>query len=364
MLARITARPVRWSQDRAEALVAGIHAPPAGPRRRGRPRRRRQGGRLPGRDRVRRRQPGPLLLGGGALARHRRLAVGRLRPRRRRVRPALRGDDDRAGRRVPGLRPAPGPPEHRAGARPGRREAAGSTRSRCGAATCCPTPRGRGSPATGARIDVGPLGDHLDELVDAFDLPGWRRRQDAARADGRLVGIGVSTLVQGTAPTQYGVAGRFGSFETASVAVLPDGHVTVAVGTKSQGQAHETVLAQVAATALGTDPANVTVRDGDTDAVALRHGHVGQPVGRDGRWRRPAGGRAGAPVGRRRGRLPPGQPTLADVASAVLVAPARAAPRPPRRAWRRPRSTRPGGTKPLPDEHGHTDFDETSAAFT
>ena len=106
----------------------------------------------------------------------------------------------------------------------------------------------------GARMDVGPLGPHLDQLLDAFDYAGWRRRQAARRAEGRLVGIGLSTLAQGTAPTQYGVAGRFGSYETATVAVLPDGQVTVHVGTKSQGQGHETVLAQVAPRRWGATP--------------------------------------------------------------------------------------------------------------
>jgi carbon-monoxide dehydrogenase large subunit len=66
----------------------------------------------------------------------------------------------------------------------------------------------------GARVDVGPLGPHLDALLEEFGYDDWRARQRDARADGRFVGIGVSALVQGSAPTQYGVAGRFGSWET------------------------------------------------------------------------------------------------------------------------------------------------------
>ncbi|MBA3906848.1 MAG: molybdopterin-dependent oxidoreductase, partial [Pseudonocardiales bacterium] len=85
--------------------------------------------------------------------------------------------------------------------------------------------------AGGSRLDVGSLGAHLDQLLDEFDYAGWRTNQADARDNGRLVGIGLSTLVQGTAPSQYGVAGRFGSWETASVSVLPDGRVTVTVGT-------------------------------------------------------------------------------------------------------------------------------------
>lgn len=129
--------------------------------------------------------------------------------------------------------------------------------------------------AGGSRLDIGPLGPHLDQLVEEFDYDRWRKRQAEARAEGRFVGIGLSTLVQGTAPSQYGIAGRFGSWETASVSVLPDGTVTVDVGTKSQGQSHETVLAQVAASALGVDPSRVAVRDGDTAALPYGMGTWG-----------------------------------------------------------------------------------------
>ena len=44
-----------------------------------------------------------------------------------------------------------------------------------------------------------PLAPQLDQALDAFDYAGWRARQAAARAEGRVVGIGLSTLVQGSA---------------------------------------------------------------------------------------------------------------------------------------------------------------------
>jgi carbon-monoxide dehydrogenase large subunit len=61
----------------------------------------------------------------------------------------------------------------------------------------------------------------------------------------------------------------------ATVSVLPDGQVRVRVGTKSQGQGHETVFAQVAATALGVDPDRVSVADGDTDSLVYGQGTFG-----------------------------------------------------------------------------------------
>ena len=214
----------------------------------------------------------------------------------------------------------------------------------------------------GARMDVGPLGLHLDQLLDAFDYAGWRARQAARRAEGRLVGIGVSTLAQGTAPTQYGVAGRFGSYETATVAVLPDGQVTVHVGTKSQGQGHETVLAQVAASALGCDPADVRVYDGDTDAVPYGMGTWGsRSAVMGGGAVLVAATEVRAKVEAAWASLPAGQRTVAGAAGEAWWQPHRLP------AGVGPGLTAtavytPGTTIPVPDEHGHTNFDETSGA--
>ncbi len=83
-------------------------------------------------------------------------------------------------------------------------------------------------------------------------------RGGAQDDNGRLVGVGVSTYVEGT-----GV----GPFESARVRVDETGWVEVATGACSQGQGHETVFAEVCALALGVDPEQVTVIGGDTAAV-------------------------------------------------------------------------------------------------
>lgn len=129
--------------------------------------------------------------------------------------------------------------------------------------------------APGARLDIGPQRAQLDQLVDALDLDAWRARQRAARAEGRLVGLGFSCLVEASAPTQLGVAGRFGAYESAQAHLAPDGRLIVRVGTKSTGQAHETVFAQVAGSVLGLDVADVDVADGDTDALPYGMGTWG-----------------------------------------------------------------------------------------
>jgi carbon-monoxide dehydrogenase large subunit len=210
----------------------------------------------------------------------------------------------------------------------------------------------------GARIDVGPLGPHLDHLLTAFDYRGWRERQRSLRAAGRFVGLGLSTLVQGTAPTQFGVAGRFGSWELATVSVLPDGRVTVTVGTKSQGQGHETSLAQVAAGALGVEIDRVNVVDGDTDALPYGMGSWGSRTAVMG------GGavlRAAESVRDKMARIAAhmgGHPGFEAVAAEAWWY----AHRLP--AGMEPGLTAtacytPGNTIPVPDEHGHTNFDET-----
>ena len=99
----------------------------------------------------------------------------------------------------------------------------------------------------------------LRRALDLFDYDGWRRRQSEGRADGRRIGIGMSSFVEGS-----GV----GPHEGAVIKVDLSGHVTVATGAQPHGQGLETTLAQVAADQLGVDPADVSVRHGDTSVIA------------------------------------------------------------------------------------------------
>jgi len=59
----------------------------------------------------------------------------------------------------------------------------------------------------------------------------------------------------------------FASYDSARVTMDPSGHVTVAVGTPSQGQGHETTLAQLAADTLGIPMESVEIHNDDTDAT-------------------------------------------------------------------------------------------------
>lgn len=94
--------------------------------------------------------------------------------------------------------------------------------------------------------------DTLKKLIGWDDFEEYRER---ARAAGRQVGIGLACYVEGT-----GV----GPYEGGHVHVEPSGRVTVATGLTSQGQGHETMLAQIVADELGVPISSVQVTTGDT----------------------------------------------------------------------------------------------------
>jgi aerobic carbon-monoxide dehydrogenase large subunit len=92
----------------------------------------------------------------------------------------------------------------------------------------------------------------LKEMIGWDDFAAYRA---AAERDGRSVGIGLACYVEGT-----GV----GPYEGAHVIVETSGKVKVATGLTSQGQGHQTVLAQVVADELGVPFGDVQVVTGDT----------------------------------------------------------------------------------------------------
>jgi aerobic carbon-monoxide dehydrogenase large subunit len=109
----------------------------------------------------------------------------------------------------------------------------------------------------------------LERLLRVFDHDAWRAEATRRRHTSRPVGVGLATYVEGT-----GV----GPFEGADVRIDPDGAVHVLVGVGSQGQAHETTLAQLAAAELGVDVDRVVVRGGDTSLVGYGMGTIGSRV--------------------------------------------------------------------------------------
>ncbi len=106
-------------------------------------------------------------------------------------------------------------------------------------------------------------GDYPACQAMVLKAAGWDdfpKRQAAARAQGRHIGIGMAHGIKGT--------GR-GPFESGAVRVSNTGKVTVFTGAANLGQGLRTVLAQIAASELGLDAHDVAVVPGDTSGVAL-----------------------------------------------------------------------------------------------
>jgi aerobic carbon-monoxide dehydrogenase large subunit len=113
-------------------------------------------------------------------------------------------------------------------------------------------------------------GDYSRALQKALDLIGYdelRAEQEKARAEGRLMGIGIASFTEVVGAghgTEYDIAG-LRMFDSAELRVHPTGKAILKLGVKSQGQGHETTFAQIVANELGVPVADVIVQEGDTD---------------------------------------------------------------------------------------------------
>ncbi|HET7463009.1 MAG TPA: xanthine dehydrogenase family protein molybdopterin-binding subunit [Longimicrobium sp.] len=103
--------------------------------------------------------------------------------------------------------------------------------------------------------DSGNYRPALETALELIRWDGFADEKRAAAAEGRRLGIGVVSYVEGTG---------IGPYEGARVTVEPNGRVRVATGLGTQGQGHYTAFAQIVAEALDVDVANVNVVTGDT----------------------------------------------------------------------------------------------------
>ena len=133
--------------------------------------------------------------------------------------------------------------------------------------------------AAGAIYDAGDYPRCLDEVLDLAGHDELRALRDTARAEGRLVGIGLAVVVEPSVsnmgyislaqPAEERAQGlpKTGNSEGVSIAMGPHGGVTVRFTTTPQGQGHRTVAAQIVADALGVALEDVDVRtEADTAA--------------------------------------------------------------------------------------------------
>ncbi len=131
--------------------------------------------------------------------------------------------------------------------------------------------------ATGAVYSRTDFGRNLAIGLEAIDWHGFPARRAASESEGRLRGQGVSVYLEnaGGAPSATVQPSEF-----AQIQVDGAGEVVLHVGTQDFGMGHATVFAQVAADALGVEPAAIRVVDGDTDLIAIGFGAFGSRCAR------------------------------------------------------------------------------------
>ncbi len=128
---------------------------------------------------------------------------------------------------------------------------------------------------TGGLYDSGDFEAALDQALARAGYDELRRMQAQARAEGRLVGVGIALAVDPSVSNMGYVAialdpqyrakpeylPKSGATEACTITVDPSGRVVAVLGTAPQGQGPQTVVAQVLAEELGLDPGEIAVVD-------------------------------------------------------------------------------------------------------
>jgi carbon-monoxide dehydrogenase large subunit len=115
-------------------------------------------------------------------------------------------------------------------------------------------------------------GNYEGALNKALEMVGYkelRKEQEEKRKKGEFMGIGISSFTEavGAGPAHsFDIAG-IKMFDSAEIRIHPTGKAICRMGTKSQGQGHETTYAQIVAQELGIPALDVIIEEGDTDTA-------------------------------------------------------------------------------------------------
>ncbi len=122
---------------------------------------------------------------------------------------------------------------------------------------------------TGIVVDEGSYRAVLVDAVERIDLAALRKRQAELRAEGRYLGVGLSTFSERTGYGTAAFAARqmhiTPGYEEVELSMDPEGMVQLRIGASPHGQGLQTSLTQVVADELGVTPDRVRVSHGDTD---------------------------------------------------------------------------------------------------
>jgi carbon-monoxide dehydrogenase large subunit len=118
---------------------------------------------------------------------------------------------------------------------------------------------------SGAVLDSGDYPAALRQLIELVDYESFPQLQEAARREGRYIGLGIG---QELTPEGASVPGSvmIGGYDGSNIRVMPTGEVLLLTGVTSPGSGNETGLAQIVADVVGCKIEKVKVIQGDTDA--------------------------------------------------------------------------------------------------
>jgi carbon-monoxide dehydrogenase large subunit len=126
----------------------------------------------------------------------------------------------------------------------------------------------------GAVYDSGDYDKALDAALKACDWKALVAQRDAARKEGRLVGLGLAMYVEvcGLGPSS---SLPTGGWEHSQVTIERDGRISATTGASPHGQGNETTFAQMLADQFSVPLEHVTILHGDTGVVKQGIGTFG-----------------------------------------------------------------------------------------
>jgi CO/xanthine dehydrogenase Mo-binding subunit len=133
----------------------------------------------------------------------------------------------------------------------------------------------------GCVYDSGNYAEMLRIAKKLIGYDDWMAKQKSARAEGRMLGIGIGTTLDsgtnnfGQARIINAYAPYSGQSKAANVKLDIYGEVVVFLGSVPQGQGHETTAAQVVAEVLQIPPEMIHVRPGFDSEQNVYTGHTG-----------------------------------------------------------------------------------------
>jgi carbon-monoxide dehydrogenase large subunit len=126
----------------------------------------------------------------------------------------------------------------------------------------------------GAVYDSGDYQKALDLALEASNWSGLIAERDAARQEGRLVGLGLAMYVEvcGIGPSS---SLPTGGWEHSQVTIERDGRISATTGASPHGQGNETTFAQMLGDQFGVPIEHITIHHGDTGIVKQGIGTFG-----------------------------------------------------------------------------------------